>query len=499
MNLDEKSQVIKFINNYKTAYENSNSISLNCYETPQKFKFEEQLEISNIDDSYLNNMPESEHISSIFVIDGDRHEDISKMDDIREQSGNTYKSKTDIVIITITINKSFLIEEYELNNKYIFSTLKDFFYSVSSNKLSWTLSLKKMNIFLINDNDYLCEFESDFLNIKPYGCEIKEDDINEHALERFMKFNKIYTIYEDKKIRTYFDYPLTWLSTNECYELVYVSKNLLDSFFKIICNNDLGESKYLIRGHKAITVELIDMDIPKETAIQVGELFDFILDDEKHHDKLNILRNTLTIFLDSNSSTSTLIETCEEILKSVKYNFNLYIQDKVKLFLEQKNKLLQEFINTTKKIEDLTNGLIAQIRTVLLSLLGTIFLSLIGDINKSKTSAIMNLVLLSYIFYLLVNMILIWKQLQQKEALLYSLKNYTQELGVIGENQDNNLSYASLEKKYLKKHLDIYSNYRKWMLLSLGGLILLFISLYISNMFDFFPWPKELIKIIIGY
>ncbi len=45
----------------------------------------------------------------------------------------------------------------------------------------------------------------------------------------------------------------------------------------------------------------------------------------------------------------------------------------------------------------------------------------------------------------------------QKNALLSSLENYTKELGVIGEQNDNNLSYSSLKVKYLKKSVNIYT------------------------------------------
>ena len=255
----------------------------------------------------------------------------------------------------------------------------------------------------------------------------------------------------------------------------------------------------MVRGHKTITLELIESEIPEKVAIQIGELFDFILDDEKHHDKLNILRNTLTIFLDSESNIENFVVKSEEILKSVKYNFNLYIQDKVKLFLEQKNKLLQEFINTTRKIEELTGNLISQIRTVSLSLLGTIFLSLLNNINQGNNRALLNLVILSYTFYLMLNLLIVCKQNNQKEAMLNNLKKYTEELGAIGDNKDNNLSYESLKDKYLQMSLNYYENYRQTVIFGLMLLIIIFIMLYFSIRFNSLPWLLDFVKFVIGY
>ncbi len=122
-------------------------------------------------------------------------------------------------------------------------------------------------------------------------------------------------------------------------------------FFTIICNKILGSNRYLIRGQKTVTIEINDEIIPFKSIQIICELFDFLLDVDKHHDKLSLLRNTLTVYLNSYSDTKNFISESPEIIKSLKYNFELYIQEKVRMFLDQKNKLLQEYISTTKKLK----------------------------------------------------------------------------------------------------------------------------------------------------
>ncbi len=87
----------------------------------------------------------------------------------------------------------------------------------------------------------------------------------------------------------------------------------------------------------------------------------------------------------------------------------------------------------------------------------------------------------------------------QKNALLSSLENYTKELGVIGEQNDNNLSYSSLKVKYLQKSVNIYTFYWYLILFILVLLTLLFLFFYLSLRFNYCPELKEMIKFIIGY
>ncbi|ELS0310475.1 hypothetical protein R4W75_002600, partial [Enterococcus faecalis] len=148
-----------------------------------------------------------------------------------------------------------------------------------------------------------------------------------------------------------------------------------------------------------------------------------------------------------------------------------------------------------KKIDELTNSLITQLKSILLSLIGTIFLGLLNDLNKGKTYAIINLVLLSYIVYFFVNWIIIFSQDKQKTALLDSFKQYILFVGI----RDDDFNYDNLRDKYLKENLNIYDKYRKWALICLGVLIIIFILIYTSIRFRFWDLPIVIIKWFIGY
>ncbi|MGM0217631.1 hypothetical protein [Enterococcus sp. AZ126] len=468
-------------------------------ESPSTIIFKEELFLCDIDTSIINSIPAIEGmVSTDFFINGEKYNDVHSVSDLKEQTSDTYRMKKDSLEIITKINKKLYFSNTEQSNCYLFLNLENFFYVMK--RLDWVCKKHKMNIFLLLGTGP--RFESPFLNICPYKDKdgITYEKIDEFIIDQYKKFNKIYSaIYDDVKLKDFWEYPITW--KNDLYNEGYdrVSEELLSTFVRIVCNKNLKSRKYIIRGHKTIIMEITPFSISKDKQKLIGELFDFILDADKHQDKLQILRNTMTIYLDTNSDTKIFVEKIEEILKSVNFSFNLYIQDEIELFLGQKNKLLQEFISTARKVEDLTNTLITQFRTVILSLLGTIFLSLLNNINSSKTSAILNLVFLSYIIYFIVNFILIFYQKKQKEALLVSLKNYTEELGVIGDAKDNNLSYDGLKEKYVDESLSIYDKYRIMMLIGLVVLIIAFSLLYMINRFSFFPDIKTVIKNVIGY
>ncbi|EHS2086700.1 hypothetical protein KVJ46_002609, partial [Enterococcus faecalis] len=164
------------------------------------------------------------------------------------------------------------------------------------------------------------DFKSDFLEILKYknNFNFSEKLIDKQCLNQFDKFNNIYSsVYDDKRLNNYWEYPLTWKNKFDNVGYDRVNQELLETLIKIICNKDLGRHRFIIRGHKTVTLEIIPAVISKEQQSEISKLFEFILDVDKHQDKLSILRNTLTIYLDSTSNTETFLNKVQEILKTV--------------------------------------------------------------------------------------------------------------------------------------------------------------------------------------
>lgn len=415
-----------------------------------------------------------------------------------EGEENKYLLINDEVTCKGKINKKLLTDYLPMKNSFIFTSILSF--KENMNFLSINDSTKKTFVGIINCSGEI--FNSGFIIIKSAkllsmidGEEILPEDIG--------LFEASNSLYLGKEFNNYLEFLNTWYpkyisgENNEFLDFIYTKQ--VESFFYFICNKKTSENTFLIRGYKSIFLQINEFFFEREFCDKIYFLLNFYVSSNNQQDKLIIMRNTFSLFLDENSNSKNLNDKIYEIIKSINYNFDLYIQDKIKIFLEQKNKLLQESINTTKKIEDLTNNLVSQIRTLSLSLLGTIFLSFFKEILNQKTMSIINLVLLSYIFYFTINLIIVIKQNRQKNSLLKTLKKYTEELGVINQHKENMISYEYLKKNYLQETIIIYDSYRRWMIRGLVFAIFLFFIMYLSNRIDSFHYPKEIFKFLIGY
>lgn len=468
-------------------------------EGPNSLRFCESFKIKNIDSADFAKLPKSPYIKLIFNdFEEEKLIGIDDINDLKEDYGKGYISSDEKFYVLIKIDKR-IFNTKKISDVYFFSNIKSFIENIA--RLGWADATKKMQVYLLSEEKKI-NFESKFLLLINWSdqLDISSKHIEKNALERFSEFNDIYRyIYDEKKINTYFDYPIIWQNIVGEEDLYEINLLKLKSFLSIICSKKMNSNTFVIRGHKTISITVDDYKIDNSSSVKISDLFDFIVDKDKHQDKLIILRNTMTIFLNEQSITKDIVIQIEEILKSVNYNFELYVQDKVRLFLEQKNKLLQEFITTARKIEELTNQLIVQSRGVAISLLGTIFISILSSVKSAVSLSLINVVLLSYGCYFLFNAYLVFKQDKQKDNLINSLKKYTDKLGVIGNSSESNLSYSTLKKDFLKESINNFDNFRAKMIFTLLFIAGLFFILFLSVRFNLMPWIKILIKWIINY
>ncbi|EMF0504330.1 hypothetical protein IBQ18_002763, partial [Enterococcus hirae] len=154
------------------------------------------------------------------------------------------------------------------------------------------------------------------------------------------------TLFRKKELENYLKYPLTWISIDGSTDLSLLNNEALLCFFSIISNSIVSEEDiFIIRGYKTVSLTIDKNDKISNNSCQIiGDMTKFIIDEQRSQDKLILLRNTLTLYMNTEESVDGLESKFKDIKKSMDFNFNLYIQDKVKLFLDQKNKLLHEFI-----------------------------------------------------------------------------------------------------------------------------------------------------------
>ncbi|MGY3778019.1 hypothetical protein [Isobaculum melis] len=474
-----ENQLLNFIETYR---ENIVIDSSNIFELEFNIALQE---IKSID------FPEkSSDIDYSLLYRGSSVDETSVQDFIEKYEERLHFDTSDEKItIFITIKKAQL-NFFSFTNFYVFSDVTNFIKCV--NNLEIVSCEHKLIVLIIDDH---IKFESEFIKIISSDF----DNTNYSSLicnNAFEKYTTLNTLFKDRTLKNFLEYPLSWIDMSNGLDAFNVRS--IQTFLSIVCNKilDTDHSSFLIRGYKTVCLSIENEPrISRDTVFSIEKLTNFIIDDKRIQDKLLILRNTMTLFLNSDENISGLDKSMKEIEMNVEYNFNTYIQDKIQLFFDQKNKLLLEFIATARKLEEQTNSIISQFRTVVLSLLGTIFLSLMNNITSAKTSAIVNIVLLSYLIFYVVNFFLVLNHKEEVNAILSSLRKYTKEISIDGKNN----SFEELKKDYLDYPLSLYNCYRKWVIRFLLLLIVVFLSLFISNRIIELSFLKNFIKFIIGY
>ncbi|MDT0013852.1 hypothetical protein [Listeria cossartiae] len=493
---DEITKILSFI---ESPGVNKNSEFYN------KMAYKEFCQVKDVKNSATYKLGQIDGVETAFKINN-LNVSITSIDELiniyaRNGNSNEYKNNSDDIEITVRIKKELIIKKYsEISNLSFFTSLSEAMIHIFS--IPWKDLNYKQVIYIkdLPDNQtlnspYLLISDIEVNNISNEDTLIKEEfkDI----------FHDVNKYYESSSLDLYSKLPIAWIDNNSTSERnsVYILKQI-ELLMGLICNKSISNDTFVIRGYKAITFSITPADFTnlKQVEDVNKKLFYFLLDKEKYYDKKIILRNTLTLYLNDTATTINYVKNCEEIYKSVEYNFNLYVQNKIEIFLEQKNKLLQEFIDVSRKMQDRAQSVSDQLRTVGLSLLGTIFISLLNNLNMSFSKPMINIVLLSYIIYFCINIVLILFNRSNVKVVEANLREYVNSFGDFQfENQNEYLSYEELHKKYLKKPIGNFNILSWGTIIFLGILIICFLSIYLSLRFGKLLFFLDLLYKLIGF
>lgn len=497
------------------------NISLISEETENYLTLKFTFPINKVDSSELNYL--ENHLINDFIVEVRDIEltTIKSVNDLKDSYGKDdgYLKVDDLATVFIEFKKSDLMKDINLENRYFFSTIEQ----LEKNINYLQLKNKKKKLFvgiLLNIESKF--FDSGFIvidsyeNIKSYQDEyVSNEDYNEYE-----KTNKLYEI---EKLNDYLEYSNAWYNKYlEKHEklMSFLFKKQVNHFFYMICNKQLDNKVdvFVIRGYKTVTLKIDSSYFSKDTIDIFYRLTIFYISAENYTDKLKIIRNTFSLFLDSDANANNLNEKIDEISKSIYYNFDLYIQKKVKIFIEQKNVAIGEFNKAAQEVQKIIDDMTSQNRTILLSLLGTVFLSILDSIDASKIY-IINLVMLSYAIYFISNGILMLNQKKHVEIIINNLKNQIKSLGIKIDDEDEKKIKIGLRKRAVNSHrfdddkISFNKLYNSYLVTSIRQFVfykffstffiftlgLLFFLVYLSTRFHILSFFKIAIKWLIGY
>lgn len=162
---------------------------------------------------------------------------------------------------------------------------------------------------------------------------------------------------------------------------------------RIIENN--SEREYVISLDKLTYLKTSDIDCKLEVIEVFSEIQNFIFNSsEKYYDKLSVFRN---LFVEKAQSNLIDQKMLTKILEDTKIHYQLFINDKIKKFVDQKQKVIEDSLkfneNIVKSINSTTEELPKQLLTTIGIIISTFF---IKSINQSNLLWVIPLLALIY-------------------------------------------------------------------------------------------------------
>lgn len=403
------------------------------YESNEKIEFNFQFQgFSNLEKFILENknILEETHINSNIQYNKNFYDYEELKEDmyiigIEVAKNHTFKIK-------IIVNKIELINkfnpEHKIKNIQLFSSLRNFMDQVDLGNIIIDNLNYRLNVIITANleeyyfNDYLNIIYTDNFDL-PNSITLKVEEMKFHKAKKAID---LYSKTLSKNELSFLSLPIFWdLSIDN----QLIKNKLILTFVSLISNKEVEKGIFNIKGQQNLNLNMSELNnkvnFENFENNLVTDLFKFTLDDEERFlEKILIIRNVLSTYLTNESSFQYFVNKLREISSTVEYNFEMYIQEKVKIFLDQKNLLTQVALDTARSTSKLTSQVTSTLRTVLFSLVGTVFISLVSNFDANISFKVINTSLLAYIFYFAITLLIVRHYAVEEENIQISFENY---------------------------------------------------------------------------
>ena len=190
---------------------------------------------------------------------------------------------------------------------------------------------------------------------------------------------------------------ITNINYDDCKKISLI--NLLDLLSERMISDNGENTEFVISFEKNAILKLDDVSVTEKFFNNFENIFDFIFSDDKtYYEKLIIFRELFSDLV--NNKLKIDDKDIDITWKKLKINYNLFIKDKLKKYIDDKKKITEDFTNLQRKTSDsiktITNSLLQQILVLVVTVLTTFILK-----NFSTRSAML-LTLIVGLFYLIL-------------------------------------------------------------------------------------------------
>lgn len=264
----------------------------------------------------------------------------------------------------------------------------------------------------------------------------------------------------------------------------------IESLLRYITKQNSEE--IIIEGNKEVTIA--EQDIKKCTLSEVNiESLQKINDqfnesDTNIFEKKNFLKKVMTVYLTDDSDFSELIKKIDKIQKDFEKSYNDFINNEIESYFNNKNKIIEEIIKTSSKINDENNKMVTQIFSVLLALLATHFFYFIrsGLISES----LFNLLVIGFItLYMMIF------YFSNKSSIRYYEDFINDYFDIVGSVYEINSSENELKSKFMDPSLNRFKSTFRFIFV----ILIIILTIYVIVMFGVIGILLQILGAVIFY
>lgn len=191
---------------------------------------------------------------------------------------------------------------------------------------------------------------------------------------------------------------ITTINYETCKKVSLI--NLLDLLSERMISENGENTEFVISFEKNAILKLDDVSVTEKFFKNFKNIFDFIFSDDKtYYEKLIIFRELFSDLV--NNKLKIDDKDIDITWNKLKINYNLFIKDKLKKYIDDKKKITEDFTNLQRKTSDsiktITNSLLQQILVLVVTVLTTFILK-----NFSTRTAMLLTLIVGLLYLILV-------------------------------------------------------------------------------------------------
>lgn len=351
---------------------------MKVYEASFKFDIENAPAYSY----FLNIIQFVSHRDRIKIILEDEAERIFDFSSANEESYKAYIKDTlvdEIVDVRIKIDKEVRDDHFSV---YAFNEFVNDILSLSIEEVMFSFSdlLKQVSEILIFDiYDSVRMFATKSMFFVPFGNRVTNPEFNRSQridkckeVSYFYNFDTYEVLPDDFKLMIdYENNPLT--------ELFQKLTFLLSISFIATSSSISGSHlKGIINGQRTMEYQCEINQLPNNKNLY--SIYNWIYTDGNAVDKAIIARNVISL----HCKYVPVTEIDDKVMASIQSNYNLYLKENVKEYLDLKNKVAEFISETISKTGEYATGLLDKFKTNVIAIFGFMFSVILADIVSDQ-------------------------------------------------------------------------------------------------------------------